>query len=292
MKRILFIALFTVFSGIVYAQEPIIDGDLMLCPYDDGTAEITNGVEYDSYQWYFKYWFLTEDEFEPIEGATEASFTYDWFTYDQALLKVVVTLDGETYESNELQIDSHAWAGLIVVIEPSEDVIGDPETESYLICEESTITLTLNPPYDTNIQWYKDQEPIEGANESVYVITEPGSYYVVAAPEVCPNVTSNNAGQATLVVMNPDCALSTPDFGTENSLTLYPVPAQNLLNISTSQNSVFEDYTIADITGKTIATGKFTGTDTAIDISGFAQGTYIIKATSNQTQVTKMFIKN
>ena len=292
MKRILFIALFTVFSGIVYAQEPIIEGDLMLCPYDDGTAEITNGVEYDSYQWYFKYWFLEEDEFEPIEGATEASFTYDWFTYDQALLKVVVTLDGETYESNELQIDSYAWAGFIIIVEPSEDVIGDPETESYLICEGSTITLTINQPYDTNIQWYKDDEPIEGANEQTYVITEPGSYYGEAAPSFCPDVSNNNAGQATVVVMNPDCVLSTPDFGTENNFTMYPVPAQNVLNISTSQNTVLEDYTIADITGKTIATGKFTGTDTSIDVSGFAQGTYIIKATSNQNQVTKMFIKN
>jgi len=34
-----------------------------------------------------------------IAGANGASFTYDWDSYDQKLIKVVVTRNGDTFES-------------------------------------------------------------------------------------------------------------------------------------------------------------------------------------------------
>src|SRR5690606_27447691 len=88
-------------------QSPVIAGDVVLCPNTARTATVTTGITYDSYQRYYKYWFL-EDDFEAIEGATSDSFTYDWFTYEQAIVKVVVTLDGVTYESNSTQRDSYS----------------------------------------------------------------------------------------------------------------------------------------------------------------------------------------
>lgn len=210
MIKKLFAFFFIVFSGGVFAQAPTIEGDVMLCPYTDGTATITNTDEYDSYQWYFKYWFLNDD-FEAIEGANAASFTYDWYTYDQALLKVVVTKDGQTYESNEIQIDSYNWSGLLVMNQLQGNVHFefDEETleQKYVMCTGAKIVQTVLEPYSI-VQWYKDGVAIEGETSNVYTITEPGVYYVVAGVEVCPNATSTSI--SLNVVASEDCGPATP----------------------------------------------------------------------------------
>ena len=270
---------------------PVIAGDIMLCPYTNGTAEITNGQTYDTYQWYYKYWF-TDDEFVAIEGATSATFTYDWLTYDQALLKVVVTQDGETYESNTIQIDSHNWASLTFGSEFSEGVVPDDATYTYLICEGDFITNTLNSPYDSSIQWYRDGEAIEGATEGTYIITEPGSYHVVAAPEVCPNATSSTILNPLVVSWNPDCTAGVDDISAKDAFIIYPNPASSSLNLQLPQSSLLNEYTIFDVTGKKLMSGSVNTSASAINISGLAAGTYIIKLNSGQTQATKMFVKN
>lgn len=267
---------------------PVIEGDIMLCPNTNGTATITNDMEYDSYQWYFKYWFDEEAEFEAIEGATEASFTYDWYTYDQALFKVVVTLDGNTYESNTIQIDSHNWVGLTFLTEPSEDVVFNGD--AFLFCDGSTITNTLNSPYDSSIQWYRDGEPIEGATEATYVITEPGTYYVEAAPAICPNATSNTMTNPIVVVMNPDCTMGVDNPEVNNNVVLYPNPAKTILNVSVPQNTTITAYTILDVTGKTLVSGAF-NIQNSIDVSALSSGSYIIRLNGEGAQLTKMFIK-
>jgi len=43
------------------------------------------------------------------------------------------------------------------------------------------------PPYTTNIQWYKDDKPIKGANEQNYYVTGNGAYTVCGAPPQCPD---------------------------------------------------------------------------------------------------------
>ncbi|KGO84204.1 hypothetical protein Q763_00210 [Flavobacterium beibuense F44-8] len=268
---------------------PIIAGDTMLCPYTDGTATVTNDMEYDTYQWYYKYWF-TDDEFVAIDGATEASFTYDWYTYDQALFKVVVALDGETYESNTIQIDSYNWAGISFSMTFSDDVVPNDENFTWMICDESTITCELNSPYDSSIQWYKDGEAIEGANDVIYVITEPGSYYVEAGPEYCSNSVSNTSENPVVVTMNPDCSLGINDPVVNSQVTLYPNPTSNILNITLPDNNTVTDYWIIDVTGKTLLKGAFPNSN-SIDVSSLSNGTYILKLTGGNSQTAHMFIR-
>lgn len=210
MKTTLFTFLFLAFAWTVGAQNPTIEGDIMLCPYTDGTATITSETQYDTYQWYWKFWF-TNDEYTAIEDANEASFTYDWYTYDQALLKVVVTKNGETFESNAIQIDSYNWAGLLLMNELQGNVHFEFNEETleqrYVMCTGAKIVQTVLAPYVT-AQWYKDGQPIPGATSLTYIITEPGAYNVVAGVEVCPDATSSS--QVINVVASEDCGPSTP----------------------------------------------------------------------------------
>lgn len=266
---------------------PVIEGDVLLCPYADGTADIVGDLNYDSYQWYAN--FYPYDGFEPVEGATGPSFTYDWYTYDQAYLKVEVTIDGETYESNIIQIDSYNWTPLFVATEMHDNVSIDPENGSLILCNGFSIENSINnPPFGANIQWFKDGIAIEGATESTYIITEAGSYNVEASPDFCPDNSSTLTDPIIVVMQECTAGISNPDSST---FSIYPNPAQNTLTVALSHISSAESYTIIDVTGKVIAAGTISSTSTAINVSALANGTYILKMTGPGTQASKLFIK-
>jgi hypothetical protein len=272
---------------------PVIDGDVLLCPDTDGTAYVNEGfITYDSYQWYVSSYF-NDNTFTAIEGATTDVFTYDWDTYDQATIKLVVTENGQTYDSNELFIDVRNWTPLFFTNTTNENVSQDVDENgnfSYLLCPGGAITNTLPVLFTENIQWYKDNEIIEGATQAVYVITEPGSYHVVASPSTCPGSTNSTAGTPLMVSLNPNCTagVNTPNA---KAFSMYPNPANNILNIDTAQTTGFSDYAVYDVTGKKLLDGTMSTSLTAINVTGLSPGTYIVKLTGNQGNASKMFIK-
>lgn len=269
--------------------EPVIAGDTMLCPGGEGIAGTVNNMAFDSYQWQVRdYNPQNPGEFENIEGATSASFTYGQYEYAAKEIRLVVTLDDQTYYSNILLIDSYVFAGLTVEHTTFGQVTTDPETGAFLLCgDAASVSSTVLEPY-TIVQWYKDGEPIEGATQTTYVAVGPGDYYVVASPAECPDFTETlpsftlaNDPDCTTGIQNPDAAV----------FTLYPNPANATLNISLA-NTTAESYTITDVTGKTLMGGTFTGTEQAIDIQALAAGSYIIKVSGQGAQTSKMFLKH
>lgn len=267
---------------------PAIAGDVMLCPNTNGIAGITNNMEYDSYQWYAD--FYPYDEFELIEGATQASFTYDWFTYDQAKLKVVVTVNGETYESNIIQIDSYNWAGMSVSSEDTEQATWNPDTETWMLCEGAGFAQTVNSPYTANIQWYKDGVAIEGATEVTYNITSAGSYTVVASPAMCPQ-EENSAQSLPIVVVMQDCNMGTDNPQNGINFTLYPNPAKNKLNILLPDDSTLSEFTIFDTTGKRLLNGKLDTHTPEIDVISLEGGTYLLQLKGDKAIASMLFFK-
>lgn len=286
MKKKLLKLLLLFVSLNAFAQAPVIEGELMLCPWTDGTASVTNQT-YDSYQWYSKFWF-TEDEFVAIDGATSPTFTYDWYTYDQSLFKVVAVINGTSYESNTIQIDSWNWTSLITMYEMNEYMSSDPNSDSILLCDGASFDLSINnPPYNASIQWFKDGEVIEGATESTYTITEPGNYVVSAAPSFCPNSTSNSLGLN--VITNNDCSLGIDNPNQQNVL-VYPNPAKTMININ-SNLGVFDNYTIVDIMGKSILKGSITDVQTIISIESLANGVYVLELVGENQKTTHKLVK-
>lgn len=75
---------------------------------------------------------------------------------------------------------------------------------------------------------------------------------------------------------------------TSYAISLYPNPTSGIVNVNSK--SKIDSITVYDLTGKTLITMKST-TDTAqIDLSGFAQGTYVVKIASGSSITTKKVI--
>jgi len=71
----------------------------------------------------------------------------------------------------------------------------------------------------------------------------------------------------------------------ENSVSIYPNPAQSILNINTNQ--LIESLTIADVNGRTVLSQKFS---TIVDVSRLSKGIYFLSLNAKNTTITKKII--
>ncbi|HEY0047152.1 MAG TPA: T9SS type A sorting domain-containing protein [Flavobacterium sp.] len=274
---------------ISLAQAPTIEGDTMLCPNTNGTAGIITDQAYDTYQWYYKYWF-TEDPYVAIEGANGPAFTYDWYTYDQALLKVVVTLNGQTFESNTIQIDSYAWVGLTTGFSDAPNISINPENGNVRLCAGTTFTLEVFQPYSTNIRWYRNDVLLEGENSMTLQIHEPGVYHVVASPSFCPDNVSSSAGTPTIVEIDNTCELGVNPVA-KSDFKIFPNPATDHLTISIAENAI-DKIEIYSMTGQLLTAHQGSGQKTInIDVNGFSSGIYLLKVEAEGKNENIMFMK-
>jgi hypothetical protein len=76
-----------------------------------------------------------------------------------------------------------------------------------------------------------------------------------------------------------DCqALELPtaveNLSSATSLSIYPNPASNQLNINVSETLMGENYSLYNSVGQLILTNKIQTTQVTLDVSNLAQGTY------------------
>ncbi|WP_180904109.1 T9SS type A sorting domain-containing protein, partial [Flavobacterium chungangense] len=86
--------------------------------------------------------------------------------------------------------------------------------------------------------------------------------------------------------------LSNPDFEFSNYFTLYPNPANNVLNINATQNIEIQSLAIYDILGQLVIAVPNAKSVSNIDVSKLRTGTYFIKVKSDKGSSGMKFIKN
>lgn len=92
---------------------------------------------------------------------------------------------------------------------------------------------------------------------------------------------------------NFDCATLTVDtFDLASQFSIYPSPANTVLNIKNTSNSNLETYSIHDINGRLILSDRLNNNLTnIIQINTLSNGVYFIKIKSQGGEFTKKFIK-
>lgn len=89
-----------------------------------------------------------------------------------------------------------------------------------------------------------------------------------------------------------ECVMSTPELGSKLSFSVYPNPAENVLNVQisneTNENLTFEVYSS---TGALVASGQWNfASIQQIDISQFAAGMYQLRVKGDEQFVQKNFV--
>lgn len=164
----------------VIALFPEADGNVY-CSYD--TVKLTVNGNFDTYQWYYNF-SNSNTGGTPIAGATEGTYFVNMAEWGFAYFYVTVSLNGCTESSPAIILDSWVFLAPVIAHEP----------ESTYCNGDSTLISNAFGSFAA-YQWYRDGEPIAGANEAEYWVKETGFYVLNASPAVCPEtVLSSGVG--------------------------------------------------------------------------------------------------
>ena len=109
-----------------------------------------------------------------------------------------------------------------------------------------------------------------------------------------------NCGDGNLSDWSASITAQTTDVGIvnylENSITLFPNPANDVVNVQCTMNNVqLEDVEVIDVYGKVVRTvvgaNNYSPMPTRINVSGLANGMYFVRVTTDEGVATKTFIK-
>jgi len=138
-----------------------------------------------------------------------------------------------------------------------------------VIHKEGTATMVSSST--TGNQWYDDSGPVTGQTGQKYASTKNQKFYVIVTIDGCSSEPSNS--------FNP--MIGSIDNDIFRNLVLYPNPVYDKFTIEFIQNpAVIYTYSINNMEGKEVITGKLHETKTLIDISNIPQGIYFIKIIS------------
>ncbi len=162
-------------------------------------------------------------------------------------------------------------------------------------CMGGSVVLSANAGGGLGYQWYKGASAIVGATLINYTATLPGNYKC----RVTKTATGcfKNSNVITVTVPCKEDEEQSNNLITNNSITVYPNPANDKLNIEigtgnqelgTKTNSAI---VITDVTGKIISSSEIKTSTTQINISNYAVGMYFITVTVDGIQFTEKFIK-
>lgn len=84
--------------------------------------------------------------------------------------------------------------------------------------------------------------------------------------------------------------LSTNDF-LASSISVYPNPTKNLVNVSNTTNAVVKNISIVDLNGRTVRSLDVNATETQVNISELASGIYMMNVNTDQGSVIKKIVK-
>ncbi len=195
----LFLTLF--FScGIVGAQSlnpTIINGDVILCP---GGSETLSTQAYDTYQWY--------KNGNPVSGATAQNHTVSYSADVGANFSVYVTQGDESGLSPSVLVDGYVFIPLVV----SSYGNGYWYTgDGWEMCSDDELFFEVMSPYTNNVQWFRNGNPIEGANNPIYQVDQSGVYTVRGSPSICPDYVQYSIGLPVVLHVPPIPELSQKD---------------------------------------------------------------------------------
>jgi len=117
-----------------------------------------------------------------------------------------------------------------------------------------------------------------------------GSYELqTGGGDIIFNGGTFGASEDTNIVVN---SLSIADYFLNNSVSLYPNPATNVLNIKVTDNNMPDSYSVYNMLGQIIRTNQINNNgDLTVNTSSLSNGMYFIQITKEGNSISLPFIK-
>ena len=239
----------------------------ILCPNESDTLWTQS---YDSYQWF--------KDGNLIPGETNQYLVVDATNYELSNITVEATNAGCSELSPSVLVDGWSFLPPFVISGGDYNFVNG----TYEVCLNDTITFEFGLPYDTNIQWTADGNPITGETSSLIAIISSDTtgivnYNVCGSPSICPNYLQCLG--VPLNVQFVECGtLDIEDnVGFDLNFRIYPNPSNSFVTIKSDFDSFSTNYTFYDQLGRIVLSGHLTSEYTAINIQEFYNGIYFIK---------------
>ncbi|MCX8472792.1 MAG: hypothetical protein ORN85_04000, partial [Sediminibacterium sp.] len=172
------------FYPTIYYDGTEIDKTIIICPPDTNSYVFTT-INGDSFKWESRQYFPDTASYKVV--GLEQKLKLDFFHYAASYLRVTITRGNVKKTSPEIFINGYAFAPPTVSISFKSDRWQPIDENTYQVCNNDTVTLTLNNPYNTNVKWYKDGNLLNGETKNTLKITSNGVYSSSGCTKSCPN---------------------------------------------------------------------------------------------------------
>jgi len=154
--------------------------------------------------------------------------------------------------------------------------VNDTSTTNFTVLANECYTFEITDTYGDGICCSRGAGSYTLTTQEGLVISSGGNY---------------GFGEITYMA---NATLSVEDYFTANSVSVYPNPSNDILNIKLSNtNDLPDSYTIYNVLGQIVTTKKITQVDDlSIQTKSYSEGVYYIKLNKAQHSSTIPFIKN
>ncbi len=200
-----------------------------------------------------------------------------WYS-DANLTNVIGT--GSTYQSSETNPGTYNY-----YVVAYNDSCASPVSIASLTINDLPIVIitqngdTLYSSSSTGNQWYTTQGPISGANDSIYIVTVQGNYYVVVTD------TNGCSAMSEIIHVIPTAMLQQV---LNNQINIMPNPASDYVVVKNTLNNA--RIQIITLEGKVLHESTLNTNLNTISLKGFAKGMYQVRILSEQGEVNKKLV--
>lgn len=176
-----------------YITVDVSPDDLLLCPGETAILQATPADGTD-YQWY--------KDNAPVPDATSPSLDVAQAEDAGSSFSISATIYGCAVQSDTILVDESVTVPISITASGGYDTGVDGAA---LLCKGDTLLLEVLEPYINNVQWYRNDTVIAGANGVVYMATADGYYMVEGHTNTCPDFPQNTADSPVVAVFTqPD----------------------------------------------------------------------------------------
>ena len=121
--------------------------------------------------------------------------------------------------------------------------------------------------------------------------TDDGGFVVCGSFNFADNVIPGGHGGYDFVVVKLSTSTGINNLELKANFHIFPNPASNQLTIKTDENLIESDYTVFNIMGQTVRSGKINSDNTLLEVGDFPSGTYLVQIKSKGGNSVSRFIK-